>query len=344
MADDIKVSVIVPVYDVEKYLRQCLDSILAQTLSDIEIILINDGSCDGCPQICDEYAKKDKRIRLVHKKNGGYGQSCNVGLNMAQGEYVAICEPDDFLAPQMYADLYKIAKDYNSDIVKSCFNNFFDVDGQTEISKTIWDTANIPQNTFTIFECPLFFYYHPSIWSCIYKREFLEKHHIRFVEASGAGWTDNPFQVQTMCLAKRINYTDEAYYFWRRTTRNEAEDLKDFRLPFRRSDEIHQWLADNNINDFGVLSCLALREMCYVNIALGSAKMEDYNELEPLVAKLLKRITPEHLQSGPVKNESLTADYFRFFAGIKDEFLQIKSGVLEIHPIPGEQPWLAQMQ
>ena len=81
-----------------------------------------------------------------------------------------------------------------------------------EFKKQIWHHRPITD----IQECSLFLYFHPSIWSCIYKREFLEKHNIRFVEAKGAGWTDNPFQVQTMCLAEKIFYTPQAYYYWRK--------------------------------------------------------------------------------------------------------------------------------
>jgi len=173
-----KISVIVPIYGVEKYLRECLDSILAQTLKDMEIILIDDGSKDACPQIIDEYALKDRRIKVIHKENGGYGQACNVGLSQATGEYVAIVEPDDYIDSDMYADLYAIAEKYNSDIVKSAFYNNFQAKEKTKLTKVKWEDF-IPENkSFKIKEYPYFLYYHPSVWSCIYNREFLTKHNI----------------------------------------------------------------------------------------------------------------------------------------------------------------------
>ena len=89
-----KVSVIVPIYGVEKYLRQCVDSILAQTLKDIEIILVDDGSPDGCPAIVDEYAAKDSRVIAVHQENGGYGRAVNHGIEIANGEYIGIASYD----------------------------------------------------------------------------------------------------------------------------------------------------------------------------------------------------------------------------------------------------------
>ena len=123
-----KVSVIVPVYGVEKYIHQCIDSILNQTLDDIEILLIDDGSKDNCPAIIDEYAKKDSRIIAIHKNNGGYGSAMNVGLKNATGEYIGIVEPDDFIDKNMYEDLYNIAMKNSVDIVKSAYWEYFDKD------------------------------------------------------------------------------------------------------------------------------------------------------------------------------------------------------------------------
>ena len=110
-----KVSVIIPVYNVEKYLPECLDSVIKQTLKDMEIICVDDGSTDSSGKIIDEYAAKDNRIVVIHKQNGGYGQSCNKGLDIAKGEYVAILEPDDFVDEHMYEDLYNAAKQYDGD-------------------------------------------------------------------------------------------------------------------------------------------------------------------------------------------------------------------------------------
>ena len=242
-----KVSVIVPVYGVEKYLREAIDSVLNQTLTDLEIILIDDGGKDNCPAIIDEYAQKDSRIIAIHKQNGGYGQTCNLGLSKATGEYIAILEPDDYIDSKMYEELYKIAQEYNSDIVKSCFYDNLQCSRVERIKKVKWNDYIPEDRSFTIKEYPYFLYYHPSIWTCIYKKEFLDKHNIRFVEAPGAGWTDNPFQVQTMCLAQRINYTSEAYYYWRRLNYFDSDDLKDYTIPFKRTDEIHKWLEENNI-------------------------------------------------------------------------------------------------
>ena len=110
------ISIIVPVYNVEKYLKQCVDSILAQTFSDIEIILVDDGSPDECPKICDEYQKKDARVRVIHKSNGGLSDARNAGIKAAKGEYIGFVDSDDYIAPDMYEKLYKMMNDTGADM------------------------------------------------------------------------------------------------------------------------------------------------------------------------------------------------------------------------------------
>ncbi len=103
--DNPVVSVIIPVYNVEVYLRRCVDSVLVQTLTDLEIILVDDGSPDNCPAICDEYARQDSRVKVVHKKNGGLGSARNTGLDVCKGGCVIFVDSDDFIAPGMISNL-----------------------------------------------------------------------------------------------------------------------------------------------------------------------------------------------------------------------------------------------
>ena len=112
-----KVSVIVPVYKAEKYLRKCVDSILAQTFRDFEVILVDDGSPDGSGAICDEYAKKDPRVRVFHKENGGVSSARQCGLDHARGEYTIHADPDDWVEPNMLEELYTKAKADDADMV-----------------------------------------------------------------------------------------------------------------------------------------------------------------------------------------------------------------------------------
>lgn len=293
-----KVSVIVPIYGVEQYLRQAIDSVLAQTLKDIEIILINDGSKDSCPQIINEYAQKDNRIVAIHKENGGYGAACNLGLSKATGDYIAIFEPDDFIDATMYEDLYNIAKKYDSDVVKSAYWEINDLNPNNVIKKyCYWGTdITSSEKSFKVEDFPNFLYHHPSIWSCIYRRAFLEKHSIRFVEAKAGGWVDNPFQVATFCLAERINWTPLAYYNYRPESIGNSSNLKDYKIPLDRFNDIHDFFDTHSELYVGkVFEYVTKKEISYLynafKIAFKYAKT--FSEI-PVIEKdfkdILKRI------------------------------------------------------
>lgn len=111
-----KVSVIIPVYNVERYLNKCVQSIVDQTLDSLEIILVDDESPDACPQLCEEWARKDNRIKVIHKKNGGLGFARNSGLELATGEYVTFCDSDDWIEPEAYQTTYEKCKEKDLDI------------------------------------------------------------------------------------------------------------------------------------------------------------------------------------------------------------------------------------
>lgn len=144
------ISIIVPIYKVENYLKSCLDSIVLQTYKNLEIILVDDGSPDKCPEICDEYAKIDSRIKVVHKKNGGLSDARNFGLSIASGNYIMFVDSDDAIEHDMCEILMGVAQKFNSDIVMSAFkkvhklecknkkktiksNNILVVDGRDEV-------------------------------------------------------------------------------------------------------------------------------------------------------------------------------------------------------------------
>lgn len=111
-----KISIIVPIYNVEIYLERCISSIVSQSYSNLEIILVDDGSLDQCPKICDVWAEKDKRIKVIHKKNGGLSDARNVGLKIASGKYIGFIDSDDYIASEMYEKLYQSMVNSNSDV------------------------------------------------------------------------------------------------------------------------------------------------------------------------------------------------------------------------------------
>ena len=131
------ISIIVPVYNVERYLEQCVDSILAQSYHNLEIILVDDGSPDNCPQICDNYAKKDSRVVVIHKKNGGLSDARNAGVAIAKGEYIGFVDSDDWIEQDMYKTLMEAIQVYDADIseigVKYIFEDHIECQKERQI-------------------------------------------------------------------------------------------------------------------------------------------------------------------------------------------------------------------
>ena len=135
----VAVSVIVPIYKIERYLRQCIESILAQTFTDFELLLIDDGSPDECPTICDEYAKKDSRIHVFHKSNGGLTSARNYGLDNAKGEWIMHIDGDDWIEPTYIEELYNAAIKNKADIAICGFRFAFEDGRYIEEHPTVWD-------------------------------------------------------------------------------------------------------------------------------------------------------------------------------------------------------------
>lgn len=219
-----KISVVVPVYNVEKYLKECIDSIINQTLEDIEIICVNDGSTDSSLEILNDYAKKDSRIIVINKSNSGYGHTMNMGLNAATGEYAGIIESDDFADKNMFEDLYKLAKEYDADIVKGDWYNYWSKNkfarknNRISSAKTLKLTNSKQDKSLLRIN--------PSVWSAIYKKEFLNKYNIRFLETPGASYQDLAFSFKIFALAERVILTDKAYLYYRQDNMNSSVKSK----------------------------------------------------------------------------------------------------------------------
>ena len=200
-----KVSIIVPIYNVARYLPKCIDSLVNQTLQDIEIILATDGPQD-CHDICDEYAARDRRI-VVIKDLGGYGKSVNEGIKIAQGEYIGIVESDDWCSENMYEELYKKASQTKADVVKSGFVSV--VNRKHKKSKCL----EIGERVFRLDEYPELISYTPSIWAGLYKRDFLLKNKIFFMEER-LSFIDTPFYMEVLLKAERIAFLNKFLYYY----------------------------------------------------------------------------------------------------------------------------------
>ena len=270
-----KISVIVPIYTVEQYLPQALDSLAHQTLEDIEIICVNDGSTDGSPDIIKSYAEKDQRFKIVDKSNGGYGQSMNMGIAAASGEYIGILEPDDFYEPDAFENLYNIAVGMvdgpcysgNAEIVRSAFYYFTDADenyASRRYVTSVVDSLPASPSQLNEDETDVFLRDHPAIWSAIYSKAFLDEREIRFNEVPGAGWVDNPFVFETICAAKRVAWDPRPYYNYRVSNEGASSFLRDYNIPLDRLVEIKVILDSYGIDGGKKMDLFIRRVFNYV--------------------------------------------------------------------------------
>lgn len=210
-----KVSIVVPVYNVEKYLSECLDSIVSQTLKDIEIIVVNDGSTDNSLSIAERYANHDNRIIIVNKENRGYGHSMNQGFEKASGEYIGIVESDDCASPQMFEELYSLAAKCDADVVRSNYFTMSNGGKQFDLIDLL-GISHAPYNvTFNPKDCPDIFRGSPAIWTGLYKRSFIRENAITFLESPGASYQDTGFILKTLAAADKVAITRKAFLNYR---------------------------------------------------------------------------------------------------------------------------------
>ncbi|MBO7537486.1 MAG: glycosyltransferase [Alphaproteobacteria bacterium] len=216
-----KISIILPIYNVAKYLPRCVDSVLNQTLEDIEIILATDGPED-CDKICADYAKKDKRVKVISHP-GGYGKSVNQGIEIARGKYIGIVETDDWCDPTMFEKLYQAAEQYQADVAKCGF--YLSYDSNPCKRKEAMDATGVLKHLkLSKFQSSIICFnplkhlkllkFQPSVWSAIYLKKFLDKNKIRFMEEKGLSYIDAPFHEETFLKARRYVSLSEPLYFY----------------------------------------------------------------------------------------------------------------------------------
>ena len=208
-AEDYKISVIVPVYKVEKYLNQCVESLLSQSYHNLEILLIDDGSPDTCPKICEYYRKKDKRVHVIHKKNGGLASSRNCGLDIASGDLISFVDSDDWIDEHMYCEMIKMKKETGADIV--CCDGIR-TNGKSNLGRCFdcKTTGTVLSGTMIAKEILL-----DKVGSQVVKGLYDKKcwEDIRFPQ--GMLYEDIPVAYRAFEKAKTVAYVDEAYYKYR---------------------------------------------------------------------------------------------------------------------------------
>ena len=259
-------SLLIPIYNVERYLHECLDSALAQTLKDIEIICINDGSADNSPAIIREYMQRDTRVKMIDKANSGYGDSMNRGLDMARGKYVGILESDDFMAPDALEKLVAAAERFDADFAKANFDLYWSKPEERRELMELFKAKDCgkpvhPSDTVDAFSLK------PSIWSAVYRRDFLNRNDIRFLPTPGAAFQDASFTFKVFALADTAVYLHDSVLSYRQD--NEGSSVNSPNKVHCVNDEyaeIHRWIVEDYAESHSSQDVAKLLRWSYIRL------------------------------------------------------------------------------
>jgi len=212
------VTVIMPSLNVVKYIRACMESVVGQSMRELEILCIDAGSTDGTLEILKGYALSDKRVKVYQSDEKSYGKQVNMGIDMAKGKYIAVVETDDYIDLHMYEKLYAAAKGNQLDFVKADFMGFRELKNGHVIydEGRVWTNEEVYNKVLSPEEYPELYIRDVNIWKGIYNRNFLKKHDIRLNETSGAAFQDIGFCHLSLRYAKRGMYLKDMLYFYRR--------------------------------------------------------------------------------------------------------------------------------
>ncbi|MBO7611926.1 MAG: glycosyltransferase family 2 protein [Elusimicrobia bacterium] len=231
-----KISVIVPVYNVEPYIRQCVDSIINQTYKNLEIILVDDGSPDNCGKICDEYATKDNRVKVLHIKNGGPAVARNAGLDIATGKYIGYVDSDDYIEPDMYETLYNAMIKTDAGLVVC---NWFEGTENNWVKNTVYPKKEIvtSNEAFEIFYSSMY------VWNKLFRKDVVKN--LRFVETYAQ---DVLYTFTTFTRIEKVVCLQEykCYYRINPTSRLHTKKFKKNFLPFLKVQNLEMIYAEKH--------------------------------------------------------------------------------------------------
>ncbi len=245
MEKDIKVSVIVPVYNVEKYLKRCLDQLINQTLKEIEIICVNDGSKDNSLDILEEYSQKDSRIFVVSQENAGLSVARNTGMNYVKGEYIGYVDSDDWVDLDFYEKLYNAAKRNDCDIAVADFKRKHPNKDKIRLNITEEKVFTTPEDKFLACKT----YREGCVWNKIYRTEFLKRIDLKFVP--GMYYEDRDFTARSLFYSDKLVTVPNTYYDYfvnpKSICKGGGNSKKDEHYVLVRQ-QVLNFIKENNIN------------------------------------------------------------------------------------------------
>ena len=285
-------SVIVPVYNVQKYLDQCVQSVLEQTFADFELILVDDGSTDDSLAKCQLWAEKDSRVKVICQENQGPSQARNNGIAAANGKYITFVDSDDMVDKEMFQLLVTEAEKENLDGVWCTCYRFFDDDINTRSARPVRDMLCVGRDEIIkemvldmissdnpAFETP------GTMWGGLYRREIIEKNGLQIVPFKEVGSEDNLFNIQYLPLCQKVRWINKPMVYYRKNTVSISNTIKDYTVPALKNfekcvlEESKKWNVDQNdvkrrckrrvINAFSVIA-----KTIIANNSFGNAKTQ----------------------------------------------------------------------
>ncbi len=237
------VSVIIPVYDVEKWIGRAVESLQAQTFADFELILVDDGSPDASGRICDELAQADARISVIHKENGGAASARNAAIDVARGEFLFFMDADDWCEPDMLADMHALAAGQNLDLVVAGFyidtyyaDDKFFREVKSVPSRTYASVRELREDAHRLFDRNLLY----TPWNKLFRASYLREHDIKFPQV---WWDDLPFNLMVLRDVERVAVTEKPYYHFLRA-RAESENTRYREGVFEKREEEDRWMRE----------------------------------------------------------------------------------------------------
>jgi len=298
-SNNVKITIIVPSFNEETYIGKCIESIINQSIKEIEIICVDAGSNDKTLDILKKYALNDKRIQIIISDKKSYGYQVNLGIKKAKGEYLGIVEADDFVDVKMYEELLGYASNLNADLVKCPYIEYFNNNTKYVCYYADFLNKTLPEKLFSAKDYGYLLAYHASVWAGIYKKEFLLKEKIRFVEAQGAGYVDVGFRYETCTKTNRCAWYKKPLYYYRVSNENSSTNN------FKTSIMIERWKEllckiEKNKEEFDKYYLPFLLFDEYVNtLAYMHTKRMDENELQNMI-DLYKYVNEESIDLSPV--------------------------------------------
>lgn len=275
------ISVIVPVYNVNKYIRKCVDSIIEQTYTNLEIILVDDGSTDGAEIICDEYSKNDKRIKVIHKPNGGLSEARNVGIDIANGKYISFIDSDDYVENNYIELLYKSIKKNDADISVSSYMQVYN-DGK-KIDKSTGRVACLDSET-SLYKMLYNDEIGISAWAKLYKIELFKQ--IRYPK--GKLFEDVSTTYKLFDIAEKISVCSEPTYNY--MIRNNSITNKNFEPQKMDLIELTQMMCEDIKSKYPKLENACDRRLMYAHLAMLSEIANSKNKFLKEQKKIMKYI------------------------------------------------------